>query len=68
MLPSKTIYLREIEKFLKRHKMFATDFGLRFLQNPGYVFALRKGRAPTLDTVDKVHKAMAKYEKENKKS
>lgn len=47
-------FLQRIEEFLTRTGMSATNFGLKCLKNPRFVFDLRKGASCTLATVDKV--------------
>lgn len=54
-------FLQRIEEFLTRTGMSATNFGLKSLKNPRFVFDLRKGSGCTLTTVDKVNAFMSAY-------
>ena len=58
-------FLQRIEKFLIKHSMSATAFGIKSMKNPRFVHDLRKGASCTLATVDKIDAFMAAYE-ENK--
>lgn len=62
MASSKEVFLKDIEAFMSKHGMTATEFGRRFARSPNYVFDLRAGRAPTLDKVDTIDDAMKSYE------
>lgn len=64
MTASKTLYLKDIKEFMRRHKLTRTEFGKRFAKSPNYVFDLERGRAPTLDNVDRVDAAMKEFEEE----
>ena len=44
----------EVESFLDRAKISATQFGKEAVGDPSFVPDLRGGRAPSLATVDKV--------------
>lgn len=46
--------LREIEKFLRTSGISAARFGREAMQDPRFVFDLRKGREPRRGTVIKV--------------
>tara|TARA_R100001530_G_scaffold13727_7_gene12582 strand:- start:2168 stop:2377 length:210 start_codon:yes stop_codon:yes gene_type:complete len=62
---SRKTFLKEIERFRSRHIMSATMFGRKFAKSPTFVFDLRKSpKGPTLDSVDKIRKAMRKFERE----
>lgn len=63
MTTTKNTFLKEIERFRLRHRMSATTFGKKFANTPTFVFDLRKGRAPTLDSLDAIRKAMRKFER-----
>jgi sulfate adenylyltransferase subunit 2 len=51
-------FLTEIEGFLKRTAMEATALGKQALADPNFVFDLRKGRAPSGRTMDKIRDFM----------
>lgn len=44
----------EVEGFLERTGTKPTEFGRFATSNPSFVLSLRRGRSPTLATVDKV--------------
>ena len=46
--------LREVEKFLRDSQISAARFGREVMQDPRFVFDLRKGREPRSRTVTKV--------------
>ncbi len=50
--------LADIEAFLKKRKMFATDFGKLALGDPNLIADMRKGRSPSMKTADKVRDFM----------
>lgn len=52
----------DIEAFLQRHQMKPAAFGSQALKDPKFVFDLRKGRSPSLKTIDKVRAWMADYD------
>lgn len=52
--------LRDIDRFLKRTGMAETTFGQAALNDPALVRTIRAGRAPGADTIDAIHKYMAK--------
>lgn len=56
----------EIEKFLSRHGMRATVFGLRAVGDPHVVKRLRRGKGLHSDTIDAVRKFMVDYEGKGK--
>lgn len=47
-----------VEDFLKERNMPATRFGIDAMKDPGFVFRLRSGRVPSIDTVNRVVKFM----------
>lgn len=53
-------FREEIEAFLKESGINATDLGKQAVNDPAFVLDIRNGRAPKLDTVDKVRAFMAK--------
>ena len=46
--------LREVEKFLRVSQISAARFGREVMQDPRFVFDLRKGREPRSRTINKV--------------
>lgn len=54
-------FCAEVERFLIEYKMDPTIFGRQSLSDPNFVFDLRKGRAPTTRTVDRVRSFMEIY-------
>lgn len=54
--------LTEIEAFCHRNAMAETAFGLRALNDKGFVRELRNGRDLKLSTVEKVRAWMAAHE------
>jgi len=44
----------QVEAYLATSGMDATSFGRAALNDPRFVFDLRKGRAPSIKTVDRV--------------
>jgi 2,4-dienoyl-CoA reductase-like NADH-dependent reductase (Old Yellow Enzyme family) len=46
--------LREVEKFLRTSKISAAAFGCEVMRDPRFVFDLRKGREPRIQTVTRV--------------
>ncbi len=51
-------FLAEVEEFLVQQKMLPAQFGIAALNDPSFVFDLREGRSPRLDTVEKVRDFM----------
>jgi hypothetical protein len=52
-------FLSDIERFLARYDMKSTVFGQRALGDSGFVFDLRRGRSPRLNTAERVVQWMA---------
>ena len=46
--------LREVERFLRNSEIPAARFGREVMHDPRFVFDLRKGREPRLETVSRV--------------
>ena len=46
--------LREVERFLRIREIPAARFGRDVMHDPRFVFDLRKGREPRLETVSRV--------------
>jgi len=53
--------LSDIEEFLRRNNMFATEFGRRVANNTALVTRLRSGLDVRLETADRIRKFMAQY-------
>ncbi len=51
-------FLAAVETYLKSSGLDATTFGKQALGDPSFVFDLRKGRSPSLRTIEKVRAAM----------
>lgn len=50
-----------VERFLRRYSMAPSTFGRKACGNPKFVFLLREGRTPTIDTMDDVEAWMRDY-------
>ena len=46
--------LREVERFLRHSEIPAARFGRDVMRDPRFVFDLRKGREPRIQTVNRV--------------
>lgn len=55
-------FLEQIERFLKRHKMGHTTFGMKALRRLAFVGRLRMGKTVTLETKARVEDFMRNYE------
>lgn len=53
--------IRKIEKFLRRTDMAPTKFGRLAAHDPRFVFDLRNGRLPRIQTEERVEHFMNKY-------
>lgn len=60
-------FLAEIEAFMDRHDMLATDFGRRALKDFAFVSRMRAGRNPSLRTVSRCRQFMHDYERAKKR-
>jgi 2,4-dienoyl-CoA reductase-like NADH-dependent reductase (Old Yellow Enzyme family) len=49
----------EVEGYLDASGLDATNFGRKAMSDPRFVFDLRRGRAPSARTIDKVRAWMA---------
>lgn len=58
-MTSATEFRTSIDAFLSDLGMTPTMFGRRAVNDPGFVFGIRQGRSPSLETVDKVRKFMS---------
>lgn len=61
MKTSLEIFKSEIESFLVGNGLDATNFGRGALNDPNFVFSLRKGRDPSMATADRVRSFMKTY-------
>jgi len=65
-------FLDEIETFLRENHVAPSTFGRVVMDDPTFVFALRRGRVPSLDVCARISKiishqaAWANYAKKNK--
>ena len=55
--------LSNIEQFLSKNEMSATQFGLAAMNDGKFVFFLREGRSPSLKTMDRVKAFMSGFVK-----
>ena len=55
-------FLAQIERFLERYQVTPSVFGEQSINDSGFVFDLRRGRSPRLNTVERVQKWMAAEE------
>ena len=51
----------DVERFLFRHDMLATQFGVLAMKDPTFIFRLRGGREPKLSTCEKIRTWMNDY-------
>ena len=56
-------FRQEVEDFLARHDMAAATLGVQALKDPKFVSDLRRGRSPSLKTIDRVDAWMADYDR-----
>ena len=52
-------FLAEVEAFLLQRRLRPTTFGREVMGDPGFVAALKKGRCPTLRTIEFVRTHIA---------
>jgi len=57
--------IRKIEAFMRQTKMPQTTFGRVAINDPQFVFDLRRGRVPRQGTVQRVEHFMNTYEGES---
>ena len=62
MTDSQSQFLAEVEAFLAKNEMKPTVLGRSALNDGKFVFDLRRGRACSLNTVDRVRRFMAEHE------
>ena len=67
-MSTREMFLKRVERFLRRHKMSPTRFGQETLNDMTFVFELRTGRNPSADTIDKVQAWMREYTEAQKAS
>lgn len=59
-----TAFISQVDVFLRDNpEISATSFGRKFMSDPNFIRKLRAGRNTTLETVEKLHGQMQKYEK-----
>jgi predicted transcriptional regulator len=68
MIEARTRLLNEIEAFLKRTNMFASEFGRRVANNTALVTRLRNGLDVRLETADRIRRFMESYEPVDKQA
>lgn len=66
MIEARTRLLTDIEAFLKRTNMFASEFGRRVANNTALVTRLRNGLDVRLETADRIRRFMEAYEADHK--
>jgi 2,4-dienoyl-CoA reductase-like NADH-dependent reductase (Old Yellow Enzyme family) len=54
-------FRQEVADYIAKAGITATQFGREAMADPGFVFQMQRGRAPSLRTVDKVRDWMAKH-------
>ncbi len=54
-------FISEIEAFLSEVGMEPTIFGRQALNDPNFVFQIRKGRSPSARTIDQIRHFMSQY-------
>lgn len=54
-----------VEQFIREHGVPATKVGLQALNDPTFVFEVRRGRKPNTDVMDRVDAWMTEYAREN---
>lgn len=63
---AKKEFLEIVEKFLIEYHFSPTNFGTKVLNDPMFVFHLRKGREAREETQNKVFAFIEKYESEER--
>ena len=53
-------FLTEIEKYLEVHSIAPATFGRVMMGDPSFIFELREGRAPSIDTCAKISKIISR--------
>jgi len=61
-MASQDAFRQEVEDFLVRHDMAAATLGVQALKDPKFVSDLRRGRSPSLKTIDRVRAWMSVYD------
>jgi homoserine dehydrogenase len=49
-------FLTDIEKFLEKNSIAPSTFGRLLMGDPTFVFQLREGRSPSLETAEKINR------------
>ena len=49
-------FLAQIETFLEKHDIAPSTFGKTLMGDPTFVFQLREGRSPSLETAEKINR------------
>ena len=55
--------LQDVEAFISENDLTATRFGIMALNDGKFVFHLRGGRSPSLETLDRLNAFMDSFEK-----
>lgn len=64
---NKTEFLEKVEKFLKKRKLHASDFGKMAINDTKLIFTLRNGRECREATQRRVLEFMKNYKKQEKR-
>ena len=59
--------LRDIDAFLARHAMPAATFGIQSMNDRAFLYRLRAGAQPRLDTAEKVRAYMQRVDRKSEK-
>lgn len=65
MMDTTAKLLDDIERYILRHGLTASEFGVEALNDTAFVHRLRRGRSPSGRTIDKVRNYMARTKKVN---
>ena len=52
-------FLTEIEKYLDKHSIAPATFGRLIMGDPSFIFELREGRSPSLDTCARISRIIS---------
>jgi homoserine dehydrogenase len=52
-------FLAEIEKFLEKNSIAPATFGRLIMGDPSFIFELREGRAPSIDTCARISRIIS---------
>lgn len=64
-MSEKEALLEAIEKFIARHGIPETVFGMRAMNDPSFIAKLRKGRSVRIDTAEHLRTYMRDFEKKD---